>query len=160
MPTSGTSPDSLANMLEGRDVQPARAHRVGVAGPPAAAFGEEHDRQPPLLGQMQHAVLLLVIAHALRAGEHGVVVGHRDDARFLVGELVAVHTAQPHHQPVARRALDQFVHRVAAQLAGHHQARIFGEGTRIAQIVDILARRALAGLAPLGHRVGPRWHPR
>ena len=50
---------------------------VGVAGPPAAALGEEHDRQPHALGQLEQPVLLAVVVHALGAGEHRVVVGHR-----------------------------------------------------------------------------------
>ena len=104
---------------------------------------------------MQHAVLLLVIAQALRAGEHGVVIGHGDNARLFVVELVAVNAAEPHHQPVAGRLLDQVLHGAAAQLPGDDQAGIFGEGTRIAQILDVLACGALPRLAPLGHGIRP-----
>ncbi len=42
------------------------------------------------------------------------------------------------------------------KLPGHDHAGEFGEGIGIAQVVDILARRALARLAPLGHGLGPR----
>ena len=41
--------------------RPGDAERVGVAGPAAAALGEEHDRQAPLLGELEHAVLLAVV---------------------------------------------------------------------------------------------------
>ena len=54
---------------------------VGVAGPAAAALGEEHDRQPQPLGELEQPVLLAVVLRALRAGEHGVVVGHDHAAR-------------------------------------------------------------------------------
>ena len=40
-------PRQLRIHPEGRGVEAARAHRIGVAGPSAAAFGEEDDRQPP-----------------------------------------------------------------------------------------------------------------
>ena len=56
MPTSGTRPDSLREAVEGVGVE-AGTDCVGVARPPAAAFGEEHHRQPPVLGQLEHAVL-------------------------------------------------------------------------------------------------------
>ncbi len=71
--------------------RPGDAEAVGVAGPTAAAFGEEHDRQPPLLGELEHAVLLAVVLRALRAGEHRVVVGHHDAARGGFAEVFAVH---------------------------------------------------------------------
>jgi hypothetical protein len=78
IPTSGTRPDSRANHSERQAVEPADAGRVGVAGAAAPALGEEHHREPQLLGQLEQPVLLAVVLGALRAGEHGVVVrdGH------------------------------------------------------------------------------------
>jgi hypothetical protein len=55
---------------------------VGVARPPAAAFGKQHHGQL-LQRDAQHAVGLGVVAHALRAGQHGGVVGHHHGARGL-----------------------------------------------------------------------------
>ena len=57
-------------------VEAGDADAVGVARPAAAALGEEHDRQPQLLGQLEQPVLLAVVLRALRAGQHRVVVGH------------------------------------------------------------------------------------
>ena len=74
MPTSGTAPRQLAPELEAA----REAAALGVAGPPAAALGEEHRRQPPALRQLDHPVHLLVVVGALGAGQHRVVVGqHR-----------------------------------------------------------------------------------
>ena len=80
MPTSGTRPLEAREAREGRDVQAGDDRHVDVARPAAAALGEEHHRQALLARELEQAVGLLVVAHALRAGEHGGVVGH-DDAR-------------------------------------------------------------------------------
>ena len=81
MPTSGTSPLSRAEQVEGQAVEAGHAGAVGVARPPAAALGEEHDRQPLALGQLEQPVLLAVVLQALRAGQHGVVVRHHHGRR-------------------------------------------------------------------------------
>ena len=47
MPTSGTSPREPPEVVEREAVEAGDADAVGVAGPAAAALGEEHDRQPP-----------------------------------------------------------------------------------------------------------------
>ena len=60
--------------MEGHAVEAGDAGRVGVARTPAAAFGEEDDRQAQALGELEQAVLLAVVLEALRAGQHGVVV--------------------------------------------------------------------------------------
>ena len=80
-PTSGTVPESSREPQEREAVEAGDAARVGVARPPAATLGEEHDRQPQLLGELEQAVLLPVVAVALRAGQHRVVVRHRDRPR-------------------------------------------------------------------------------
>ena len=54
---------------------------IRVAGPAAAAFGEQHHRQALPLGELEQAVLLLVVALPLRAGKHRVVVGDHQAAR-------------------------------------------------------------------------------
>ena len=76
-------------------VETRHDRHVDVARPAAAALGEQHDREPPPLGQLEQAVLLGVVAHSLRARQDGVVVGH-DHAR------VAVHVAHAAHEPVGR----------------------------------------------------------
>jgi hypothetical protein len=62
--------------LEGPGVESGHDRHVGVSRPAAAALGEQHHRQAHALGQLEHAVLLGVVAVALGTGQHGVVVGH------------------------------------------------------------------------------------
>ncbi len=97
-----------------------------------------------------------MVARALRAREHGIVIGHGRDARLFVAELRRIDRAQPHHQPVGGALFDQLVGGRAAAAPGDRQAAIFDEAARIEQVVEIFARGAMAGLAPLGHRIGPR----
>ena len=74
----GTSPDSARPQRERADVERGDDRVVGVARPAAAALGEEDRRQPHPLDQLEQPVLLAVAERALRAGQHGVVVGqHR-----------------------------------------------------------------------------------
>ena len=75
---------------KGRPVEPGHAEPIGVARPAAAAFGVEHQRQPPLLGQREHAVDLLVVHVALGAREHGVVIGDHHAARAFGPEFLGV----------------------------------------------------------------------
>ena len=143
-------------MHEGGGVEAAGALRIRVAGAAAAAFGEEHDRNAPPLRNGEQPVLLLMIAQPLRAGEHRVVVRHRDDARLLVGEFVAVRAAQAHHKAITRRALDQLLHGVAAQAAGDNKRGVFHERAGIAEVLYVFSCRALAGLAAARDSFGPR----
>src|SRR5262249_6532463 len=73
---------------ERRDVE-AGAEVVGVARATAAALGEQHDRQPALVREAEHAVELLVVHVALGPGEHGVVVGRDHAAGAAVAEQLA-----------------------------------------------------------------------
>ena len=49
-----------------------------VTWPSAPTLAKQHHRQPKALGEVEHAVLLVMIPAALRAGKHGVVVVHDD----------------------------------------------------------------------------------
>ena len=93
MATVGTTPlsraiDENVGVTSGRDSMPgarlaallAGAVAAG-AGAAAAALGEEHERQAPRLGQLEHAVGLRVVDRTLRAGEDRVVVRAHDGAR-------------------------------------------------------------------------------
>ena len=144
-----------ARMGEGRDVEAGHPGGVGVARPPAAALGEEDDREPQPLDQLEEAVLLAVVLVALGAGQHHVVVGHDRSAGAVVVEEVAVDAAEPGDQAVGRRALDEVLDasrraRCAAttsapystKLPGSHRSSTFSPG------------RALAAFAPAGHGVG------
>ena len=127
----------------------------GRPPPPSAksTTGRRHS-----LGQLEHAVLLAVVLQPLRAGEHGVVVGHDDAARALVAEQVAVDAADAGDQAVGGRALDQILERAPAALGGDRQRAVLDERARVAEVVDVLARGALArsraGARP--RRGGPR----
>ena len=92
---------------------------------------------------------------ALRPSKHRIVVRHQHAARMRLIEAAAVDAADPRDDPVRRRALDQVVEFAAAALRGDHKRSVFNEGARIAEVGDILTRRALAGLAPPRDRVGP-----
>ena len=80
MPDERDEPRQPAEEVEGEAVEPGHADAVGVAGPAAAALGEEHDRQPLALGHLEQPVLLAVVLQALGAGEDRVVVGHHHHA--------------------------------------------------------------------------------
>ena len=60
--------------VKGAAVKPGDDRHVDVARAPAAALGEQHHRQPTVLGEFEQPVLLEVIAHPLGAGEDGVVI--------------------------------------------------------------------------------------
>jgi hypothetical protein len=59
-----------------------------IAGPPAAAFGEQHHRQAILQCDAKQAILLFVIAHALRSGR--MTLGNGGRPVFIESEGVAI----------------------------------------------------------------------
>ncbi len=136
--------------------EPGDTGGVGVAGTAAAALGEEHHRQAQPVGQLEQPVLLLVVHLALRAGEHRVVVGQDRAARALLAEEVAIHGADARDHAVGGRARDQVLDRAAAPLRRDHQRPVLDQAAGIAEVVDVLARRALARLAPPLDRVRSR----
>ena len=62
----------------------------------------------------------------------------------------------PATNPSAGRILDQILDGAAAALRGDHQRAILDEGAGVAQVVNILARSALMGLAAPSNCLGPR----
>ena len=152
-PTSGTSPRQLGEVQERHRLQPRCADAVGVAGAPATALREEHDRQPQPLGQLEQAVLLAVVLHALGTGEDGVVVGDGDRPRRLGPELVAVDRADAPDETVGRRVGDEVVEAAAAALAGDHDRPVLHEGALVDEVGDVLAGRAAMAGPALGHGV-------
>ena len=141
--------------VERVELQAADRDRVGVAAAPAAAFREQHQRDAPLLGQLEDAVLLLVALLALRAGEHRVIVGHDGDATALRREMRAVDARHAHDQRIRLRRVDQGLQVGRAAAGGDHQRAILGEGTGVAQIGDVLACGPLVGAAAARHGIGP-----
>jgi hypothetical protein len=51
----------LGEPAEGQAVEPAHADAVGVARTASATLGEEHDRDPQLLGHLEQPILLAVV---------------------------------------------------------------------------------------------------
>ena len=137
---------------EGRHVQPGGAADVGVPGPAAAALGEQHHRQPFPGGQLEDAVGLGVVAHALRPGQHGVVVGHHHGLGGGAPEPVRADGRQAGDQAVGRGVGDQVLLGAPAALRGNGQRAVFDEAAGIDQVGDVLPRGAAALLVPLGNR--------
>ena len=67
-----------AQCAEGRHIQTGDIGEVGVTGSATAAFGEQHHRQLSAGGQVEDPIGFGMVAHALCAGQHGVVVGQHD----------------------------------------------------------------------------------
>ena len=129
---------------------------VSVARPPAATLGEQHQRQSQLARELKHPIFLAMVLMPLRAGQHRVVVRHDDGARLVGAEQISIDSRKPGDEPVSRRVFDQVVLGAPAPLRRHDNRPVLDERARIAQLVDILARRPLPRLAPTRHRVGPR----
>ena len=104
----------------------------------------------------EQAVGLLVVAHALRAGEHGGVVGHDDGARPLGAERVAALTLpMPVTMPSAGvlRIRSSSSRRLLLRREG--ERAVLDEAAGIAEVGDVLARGAQAEGMALGDRLGP-----
>src|SRR6478736_2746573 len=71
MPTSGDTPDSRPKIWKAMVLRPA------------AALGEEHQRDALLLDYFEQPVLLVMVGLALRAGEHRVVIVRDGDAALV-----------------------------------------------------------------------------
>ena len=110
----------------------ARADVI-VAGPAAAALAEQDQRQAEAMRELEDPILLVVVAAALRARQHGVVVVHQRRARARFVEQVAVDRAHAGDDAVGRRVLAQLLHRVALVLPRHDQWPVFVERARIDQ---------------------------
>ena len=168
MPTSGTSPDrrpcwrservqgTVGAVVAALSRIGRAASRAPAAGACAAAatLGEQHDRSAPFHGQFQHTIGLRMIYRALGAGEHGVVVTHRDAAAVVACEQFCVDTTDVRHRAVDRELPDDRFAR-QARARRQHELAVLDERIVGAEIVDVLARRALHCLAALGHRIGP-----
>ena len=136
--------------LERAAVQAGDDRHVDVARAPAAALGEQHHRQAPPLGDLEQAVLLEVVAHALGARQDGVVVGHR---HARAGPSTS---PTPADEAVGGRARDQLLARCAALLRGEQQRPVLDEAALVEQVGEVLARGAPAALVPARDRVGAR----
>ena len=154
----GTRPDELREGGERLGVDRDARTDVVVAGPAAAAFAEQDQRQAEAVAELEDPVLLVVVAAALRARQHGVVVMHQRGARARLVEQVAVDRAHAGDDAVAGRVLAQRLHRMALVLARDDQRPVFLERAGIDQPRDVFARhldrRSCAGAPP--RRAGSR----
>ena len=142
----------LGEPPERQAVEPAHADAIGVTGPTTATFGEEHDRHPQLLGDLEQPVLLAVVLGALGARQHRVVVGHRDHLRGpfagLGAEQLAVDVADSTDQPVGRGGRDQIVELAPSPLGSDHQRAVLDERPLVDQVADVLAGRSATLRSP------------
>jgi hypothetical protein len=154
MPITGTWPDRRRVAGERADMQAGHDGHVGVARSAASALGKQHHGQLLIQRDAQHAVGLGVVAHALRARQHRGVVSHDHGAAGLGPVDQAVDAADPGHHAVGRSVAHQVVFAAAAALGGHGQRAVFDETAFVAQVGDVLARRALAQRMAFGDRLG------
>ncbi len=86
----------------------------------------------------------MVVAVALRAGQHRVVV--RQD-----GRRPAVDGADARHQAVGRGAGDEVLERAPATLRGHHEGPVLDERALVEEVGDVLAGGAVPAGVAAGH---------
>ena len=143
-PTRGTRPLERAEEREGLRVESGHDGHVGVARPAAAALGEQDDRQPEPLHELEEAVLLAVVHLALGAGQDGVVVRQH-------GAAIAVDATDAGDEAVGGRVGDEVLGAAARPLGGDDEPAVLLEAPGVAQVVDVLPRRPPAGpVAALG----------
>ena len=140
----GNEPRELGELGESVGVEGDPRPRVVVAGPAAAALGEEHERQTEAIRQVEQAVLLVVVAAALGAGEYGVVVGEDHRPGVLVVEEVAVDRRGAGHHAVGGRVLAQLLVAVLLVLPRHDQRPVLLERPGVDELLDVLPGRLKA----------------
>ena len=94
--------------------------------------------------------------HALRACEHGVVVGQHGARTALVAEKVAVDAGRARDESVGRGARDQVGQLASKALSGDSETPVFDERARVDQILDVLPRGASVACVPAVDGVGAR----
>ena len=88
---------------------------------------------------------------ALRAGQHGVVVGQDGAARDVGGEHLAVDPPDARDQTVGGRARDEVVQAAPARLRGERQRAVLDEAARVTEIVEVLPGGTPPCRVPLAH---------
>ena len=144
----------LRELREGVGVEGDARSAAVVAGASAAAFPEEDQRNAETVRQLEHAILLVVVAAPLGSREHGVVVVHEHRARGFFAEERGVDRADAGDQAVRRGVPAQRLHVVAAVLAGDDQRPVFLERTLVHELGDVLPRHAVAARIALGDGLG------
>jgi hypothetical protein len=131
---------------EGADVEP-HPDDVRVAGTSAAALGEEHEGQAAPGRDVDDAVGLGVVAHALGSGEHGVVVGEHRGLPPVDGGDAGDHT-------VGGGVGDEVLLAAAGGLGRHGEGTVLDETALVDEVRDVLARAAAAAAVKFRRRLG------
>ena len=147
-------PAQRAEPGEGLGVEPGDHGHVGVAGPAAAALGEEDHGQPQAFDELEEPVLLLVVHLALGAGQHGIVVRQHGTARPFSVEEVTVDPTDAGDEAVGGRVGDEVLGAAARPLGRDDEPAVLLEAAGVAQVLDVLPRRP-----PADARAGARWPP-
>ena len=154
MPISGTWPLRRAKLAKVVTCRPATIGMSTSPGRPPPPSANSTTGRRCSRAICEQPVGLLVVAHALRAGEDGRVVGHDDGARSLGAERLAVDAADAGDHAVGRRVADQVVELAPAALRGERERAVLDEAAGVAQVGDVLARGAQAEGVALGDGVG------
>jgi hypothetical protein len=95
-----------------------------------------------------------VVAHALRAGQHGRVVGQHDRAGALRTEQAAIDTPDPGDHAVGRRVAHQVLGTAPLALRRNGERAVLDKTAGVAQVGDVLARHAQAQRMATRHGLG------
>src|ERR1051326_4813573 len=104
-----------------------------VAGSATSALAKQYERQTEAVAELEDAILLVVVAAALCAGKHRIVVMDQRRTRLRFIEEIAIDRARAGDDAVARGVPPQLLHRIALVLARHDQRPVFVERTWIDQ---------------------------
>ena len=147
-------PGKTRPQRERHDVEAGHHRVLGVAGPAAATFGEEHDGQPHAFDHLEEPVLLAVAHHALRSREHRVVVGEHRAARAFPADERRVHAGGSGDEPVGRGAADEIVDSAPPTLRGDGEGAVLDEAAVIAEVGEVLARGPSPRAVTSGDHIG------
>ena len=136
-------------------VQSGHADVVGITRTTTTALGKQHQRQLPAVRQLQHAVGLLVVHHALGTGKDRIVIGHHHTPCLLRPHLVAVDGADAGDQAIRGAGRHQLVHRHATPARSQGQRTVFRKAALVHKVQDVFTGGALPRLATLRHGLGP-----
>ena len=150
-------PRQLGKPEKCQAVEATHPELVGVAGPAATTFGEKHDRQAELLGQLEQPILLAVVLRALGSGKHGVVVRHRNAlACAFVSKQIPVDVSDTGNKSVARCVLDQIGQVTSPTLRGDDERPVLDQAPLIDEVSNVLPRCAPPSPSALRHSVRSR----
>ena len=148
-------PRERSKPREGTGVESGHHCGVGVTRPTPASLGKEDDWQLESIGELKETILLAVVALALGAGEHHVVVRDHDARCRLDSEELRVDRADPTHEAISRRLSDQLSLASTLSLRRIGESPVLDEAPRVDEIGQVLARGAEPRRSPPRHTFGP-----